>query len=228
MLAQLGLLPDADDGVSLRYPFTITLVGHRFTVDCGSQVAAQLDRTVDGARVAYVGMDCAPLTSTGAIIAIRIDNPSPSRRAATLQTLGYLAAILARVADGSALYWPPAALWSSTAELARAVIVMEERGLPPVLHFVAFAGGDGPDHDSHHVDSVGLSWIVGQELSVIGPLTLTHNDLLKRCARMTVDAMVNGPFSAGTQIDGIDQGETMVLTVADVDGRPQVVVARIQ
>ncbi len=226
-LGQLGFLGDGDDGRQSRFPIALRHAGTDFTIDAGPAALALLQRLTADGQTSTTALAAPPDLADMTVLAITIAAPSPSRRAQVLQRLAYIAAALADVAGGAALYWPPARLWSSAEELAGAVIAMEQQGLPPALHFVGFTRAVEPDGQHHRVQTRGLAWVTGQELAVIGPLSLNHTELLRRAARMVVDAMVHGRYVAGLRIDGLLPGEVLQTSVADENASPVVVEARI-
>ena len=151
------------------------------------------------------------------IIGLRLADEGAGR-AAGLRRLCAVAALLIPVIGASHIYWQPARLWSPAAELARAVIAMEESGLPPVLHLVAFGQ---MRWRNVRMQSFGLGWIVGQELRIDAPHGYDVAALLRVAARLAVDAMLHGGLSGPMAVAGLQPGESLHIRAAQQAEAPK-------
>ena len=114
-----------------------------------------------------------------------------------------LAVLLIDLTRAEQIYWSPAGLWSDAWTFRAAVAEMLASGMPPVLHLVAFnPAGAGGALRSH-----GLAFFGSQELEVRESGGLSQRELMRRLARLAIDAMVNGAISARRTFPGLVAGE---------------------
>lgn len=104
------------------------------------------------------------------------------------------------------LYWDAAALWSDAEMFRGALSEYLISGMPPVLHIIAFRrGGD------QRVRTRGLSYFAGQEIEALIPAGMDLQAAVRRLARLSLDAMVNGPYGQPLEVEGLEPGEMIRL-----------------
>lgn len=228
---QLGLLGDAFRLRADSGHLPVRLGGTVAALTAGGEAAALLAEALDGAEPAWSGVDAADTNAHGAVLALTLQNHAADDRTAAAQQLCAMAAMLAARIDLCALYWSPAALWSSPTDLAAAVIAVERSGVPPVLHIIAFIdGGEGAVDGAVAPGSLstrGLAWFAGQELQLAGPRDMTRAELMRRAARIAVHAMVHGPFVEPQRADGLETGEVIRITPATHMGDDRAMIVRV-
>lgn len=228
---QMGLLGDAFRLQADAAHLPVRLGSTVAALTTGGQAAALLADALDGAEPAWSGVDGADANAGGAVLALTLQSHGGNDRTAAAQQLCAMAAMLAARLDLRALYWSPAALWTSPADLAAAVIAMEKAGVPPVLHIIAFVdGGDAAVDGPAEVGSLctrGLAWFAGQELEISGPDDMTREELMRRAARIAVHAMVHGPFVEPQRSDGLEPGEVIRIAPATRTGDGKTMIVRV-
>lgn len=123
--------------------------------------------------------------------------------------------------DADQIFWSPARLWTSAPQFRGAIAEMQESGMPPVLHLVAFRRRD--DGAGERVATRGLAAFSGQELEALIPPGWDMAAMVKRLARLALDMMLNGPVERTQQAPGLERGESVVLTPRRSDGGPATV-----
>lgn len=220
ILERLGFLDDELVAEAAGLPACVTLAETAVSVDAGAHVAAMLGEELARGAASTIGLAAVPLWSDHGVIAISFDDSQGSGRAVAAHTIAFVASSIAAMSDGMAIFWPPARLWSTSADLAGAVIAMQANALPPVLHFVAF--DQRVEQDAWSIATRGLGWFVGHELTVISQRDLGDmTELMRRAGRLSIDAMVNGPYAPGSVVDGLQPGERIIFeTGQQADGVP--------
>lgn len=229
ILSQYGLLGDGDDGIAQTFPINAQHWGTSIGVTGGPVAAQMLREQANTGAVSLAGLDIAPDIRRCHVVALSLQRLPAATRAQAVQRLAFMAATLCEAVQASAMFWPPARLWSNPNELAVAVIAMEQQGLPPLMHFVAFSelAADNLDAGDHGVGTNGLAWIAGHEIEVMAPLTLSRPEIIRRCARLAVDAMVNGAYSGPMEVAGLSPGEALSIAAVDESGTVGIVRAKI-
>lgn len=123
----------------------------------------------------------------------------------------------------SQMFWDAAALWSDARDFRGALALLLSKGVPPVLHQVAFrlVGAD-------HLRTRGLSYFVGHELEMRVPLGWEAPEVLRRLAHLAQDAIVNGAYDRAVQVAGVEADEWITLSPQAARGdEPQVVLAHL-
>lgn len=111
--------------------------------------------------------------------------------------------------DASHMFWTPARLWSDAEQVRASIAEMQESGMPPVLHLVAFRrreDGTGP-----RIVTRGLTLFCGQEMEARVPAGWTVADVVKRLARLALDMMLHGPVDVVRGVQGAARSEWMRL-----------------
>lgn len=131
--------------------------------------------------------------------------------------------LLLDMCEATHLFWDPAVLWSDAQMFRTALTELLTSGMPPVLHQVAFrrtaAGG---------VRTRGLSYFSGHEVEAVLPKDMDVQAAVRRLARVTLDAMINGPFDTAVEVAGLDAGEYIRLIPQGAKGdEPALVMAQI-
>jgi hypothetical protein len=150
-----------------------------------------------------------PYPGSGSTIRLSASHAAGDR-ATIAQKLCTLAALIADETAATALYWPPARLWSATEHLASAVAATEASDLPPVLHLVAF------DHElladgGRRLTSFGLAWFAGHEMALTCASPISESEALRRSTRLAIDALLHGGLVGPMIVAGIEKGETLVI-----------------
>lgn len=234
-LAGLGFLGDGDDGLGHDFPIKAGYWGTPIDVTIGPAARAQLVEECDDTP-AMAGLDILPDAAHSHVLALTLPRPPVAARAQAVQHLAAMAAALSAPLRASSLFWPPAGLWSNAVDLTQAVIAMEQHGLPPVLHFVAFfernapqdAAASATQSNSQDICTRGLAWMVGHEVLLSGPLTMPRPEMLRYAARLAVDAMVHGAYSSPTRVAGLTRGERIAIAAVDRSGAVAIVQATIE
>lgn len=230
ILSQYGFLDDGDDGIAHIFPINAQHWGTSIGVTGGPVAAQMLREQAQLGAASLAGLDIVPDMQRCDVVALSLQRLPATARAQAVQRLAFMAATLCEVVQASAMFWPPAQLWSNPNDLAAAVIAMEEQGLPPLLHFVAFAYllADKTDVAGEHgISTHGLAWMVGQEIEVMAPLTLANPEILRRCARLAVDVMVKGAYAGPMEVAGLSRGEVLSIAAVDQSGPVGIVRAKI-
>lgn len=124
--------------------------------------------------------------------------------------------------DADRIFWSPARLWTDAPQFRGAIAEMQESGMPPVLHLIAFRRRD--DGAGERVGTRGLAAFAGQELEARVPPGWDMAAMVKRLARLALDMMLNGAVTRAQQAPGLERGETVALTPQPGDGgRPATV-----
>lgn len=154
--------------------------------------------------------------AVGTLYALRLADEAADRPSQA-QRLCAVAALLAPLLGARFLYWKPARLWSDAIPFADAVIAMQAHGIPPVLHLIAFAVADATapipalDSPAQLLVTHGLTWFTGFELAVTAPASLAVPQLLRRAARLAIDAMLNGDPGGPLTAPGLEPGELVSI-----------------
>jgi hypothetical protein len=150
-------------------------------------IAAHPDRSLCAAEV----LACSPIGAAS------------GSKVAESRELFKLMLLLIDLTGAEQIFWSPAGLWSDAWAFRAAVAEMLASGMPPVLHLVAFdRGGYGGAMRSR-----GLAFFAAQELEMREGGGLPDRELLRRLARLAIDAMVNGAISAQRTFPGLVAGE---------------------
>lgn len=109
----------------------------------------------------------------------------------------------------SHFFWSPARLWSDAAQFRNAIDEMHVSGMPPVLNLVAFhmvsrEGGEG-------IRSHGLAHFCGHELEAALDDTMPVVEVIRRLARLSLDAMLFGAYEGPADFDGLIDGERIYV-----------------
>lgn len=232
IVSQCGFLDDGDDGIAHVIPNNARHWDTPIGVMGGPVAEQMLREQANLGAASLAGLDIVPDMQRCHIVALSLQRLPAATRARAVQRLAFMAAMLCEAVQASAMFWPPAQLWSNPNDLAAAVIAMEQQGLPPLLHFVAFSDLPADKTDvagGHGVGTHGLAWMVGHEIEVIAPLTLPRPEILRRCARLAVDTMVKGAYRQPMRIAGMAAGEVIDICPVDSDSSDmgRVVKARI-
>ena len=124
--------------------------------------------------------------------------------------------------DAAQIFWSPARLWTGALQFRGAIAEMQESGMPPVLHLIAFRRRD--DAAGECVATRGLAAFAGQELEAPVPPGWDMAAMVKRLARLALDMMLNGAVTRAQQGPGLERGESVALTPQPGDGgRPATV-----
>lgn len=210
ILERLGFLADGELGERVRLPVAVASTGVPVTVDAGPGVARLLEEELAGAPATVIGLDGVPSHASRTILSFSVDGSVPVSRSEVAHNIAFIASSVAAMTGGIAIFWPPARLWSASNDLAGAVIAMQANALPPVLHFVAFAASEAPPRRT--IATQGLSWFVGQELLVVGTADqVDATQLMRRAGRLSIDAMMNGPFADNSMVAGLEPGESITF-----------------
>jgi hypothetical protein len=143
-----------------------------------------------------------PLLSAEVLVCAPISAASGGK-VADSRELFKLTVLLIDLTRADHVYWSPAGLWSDAWAFRAAVAEMLASGMPPVLHLVAFnpTGTDGA------LRSKGLAFFASQELEVRDGGGLPERELVRRLARLAIDAMVNGAISVRRRFPGLVSDE---------------------
>lgn len=98
--------------------------------------------------------------------------------------------------------WHPANVVSGFDYFSEVVADYLNGGAFPVLALVNFKGGDNGT-----IETAGLSYVSGQELSITGDME--KNEIMRRVVRVAHDIAVNGPIPVGTKLSGIEIDEVL-------------------
>ena len=144
-----------------------------------------------------------------------------ARDGATLDDAFKMIVLLIDLFDASHFFWSAARLWSDAPQLRASIAEMQASGMPPVLHLVAFRrrGEDAGER----MRTRGLSLFTGQELEAAVPAGWTVADMVKRLARLAIDAMLNGPVVREQAAPGLHAGERVRLMPPDPEDRAAIV-----
>ena len=124
--------------------------------------------------------------------------------------------------DASHMFWAPARLWSDAEQVRASIAEMQQSGMPPVLHLVAFRRRE--DGAAACVGTRGLALFAGREVEARIPAGWTVADVVKRLARLAMDLMLHGPVDAERGVQGLDRGEWVRLVPeAPKHGGPAIV-----
>lgn len=226
VLERLGFLADGALGEQLSLPLSVYLMDLRLAISTGPDVTQQLDRELACAPVSAIGLDVVPSWTARPVIAIAVDHHRPTNRTAAAHAIAFVASSIAAMVSGLAIFWPPARLWSTSTDLAGAVIAMQANALPPVLHFVAFSSQ--VDATQTIIATTGLSWFAGHELVVSASADqFDVPQVMRRAGRLSIDAMVNGAIADGSVVPGLEAGEQILLNRTEPTGHPPFMEARI-
>lgn len=212
LFAQLGLVPNAD---------RLSFAGHTFRwLDGAAALDAAKPFTAYAPRL--IGIARPPLLAEGRTLAFAAADPATASAPLTMQALCALTALVAATTTNAAIGWTPARLWSSPTLFSDAVIALERQGLPPVMHLVGFDTATAP---ATSVTTDGLAWFCGHELRLTAPSGYPAREAIRRAARLAVDALVHRGLAEAMTVDGIEQGETLVIgtmagNVVPVELRP--------
>ncbi len=149
------------------------------------------------------------------IIGLSLDPIELTVRPRAVQAIAHVASLIGTAADATAIYWPPAKLWSDAAELPHAVAAMEGSGMPPILHFVRFSVPNPGE-----MATEGLGWLAGHELAATMPADMTAAEGVRRLARFAIDLMLNGPMAGDMVIAGLERGERIHIQLPRAAGEP--------
>ena len=138
-----------------------------------------------------------------------------ANRPRAVQAIAHVASLIGAAVDATAIFWPPANLWSNAAELPHAVAAMEGGGMPPILHFVRFSAPEPGE-----MMTEGLAWLAGRELAATMPVTMSTADGVRRLARLAIDIMLNGPMAGDMVIAGLERGERIDIQLPQTAGEP--------
>jgi hypothetical protein len=166
-----------------------------------------------------------PLQSAEVLVCAPIGAARGSK-VADSRELFKLTVLLIDLTRADQIYWSPAGLWSDAWTFRAAVAEMLVSGMPPVLHLIAFnpAGAGGA------LRSNGLAFFASQELEVRDDGGLLQRELVRRLARLAIDAMINGAIAARRSfpglvaderidvVPGVDRGGSATLFVSVVRG----------
>lgn len=232
LIARLGLTPVPLASATSADAVLMTYHGTRLRCRWGSAPHADLltALSASGAVQSVGDVSSAPPAQPYSL-AIDLVGAYPDRSAQliAIQHLCCATAMLSAALGAKRMFWPPAALWSSTSELGSAIAAMEAEGLPPVLHLVAFRYADG-DHGRSLLTSRGLALFIGAELQLDYPTNFGGAEAVRRLARLAIHAMIAGPPGPKTHMPGILPDE--LLTVGswsmDATGAPDGALIPIQ
>lgn len=132
-------------------------------------------------------------------------------RAAAVQRLCALAALIGPLAGARQLYWQPARLWTEADALADAVVAMESTGLPPILHLIGFASPAASSTGRELTSTRGLAWFAGFELQVDSPADMPKQEVIRRAARLAIDSLLNGDPGGPVNLPGLAAGERVAI-----------------
>ncbi len=197
-LDTLGLKPD--DAGQLRFG------SHAFDWVEGAAAMMLLD-DMQIAPARPVGLASAPDTGVGLAFGVRCAGDDEGDMEG-IQRLSALIGLIASTVPGAAIGWLPARLWSSATLFANAVIASERQGLPPVMHLIGFDVAEGAETS---VATDGLAWFCGHELRLTAPSRIPAREMIRRAARLAVDALVNHGLAGPMTVDGIEQGERLII-----------------
>lgn len=124
---------------------------------------------------------------------------------AIVKALLSAAAGIGKIADAFAVMWLPGSTISGFEYFARVVAEYDADGVFPVLALVNFK-----KDDDGTIRSSGLDWLSGQELCV-APAAVSETEIMRRVMRVAHDMATNGPVTSDTDLDGIDENETVEL-----------------
>ncbi|MEQ1510322.1 MAG: hypothetical protein ABL909_08005 [Sphingopyxis sp.] len=231
LLSRSGFLGDGDDGRASAFP----IHAHHWAIAIGVEAGppahgalmAALQSIEPNKRPSLAGLDVAPDINSPHILALTITRLPVASRAQAVQKLAFMAAALSDQLGASALYWPPAQLWSSALELSQAVVAMEAQGLPPLLHFISFFQDNSPNPADHRMMTAGLGWMVGHEIELVAPVSMMRPEMLRRIARLAVDTMTHGAYSSPTRVAGLVRGEVIDIAPVDSSGAVRIVRAKV-
>lgn len=206
LLRRLGLVdPSRSDGEtgSLQLDFGGVAV---------TMMQSDEPRAVLPAIIAADDVPFAPTVVTGASTIITLELADDTNdRAAAVQRLCALAALIGPLAGARHLYWQPARLWTSAEALADAVVAMEATGLPPILHLIGFATPPNPPPGRELTSTRGLDWFAGFELLVESPADMPKQEVVRRAARLAIDSLLNGDPGGPVNLPGLTAGERVVI-----------------
>lgn len=226
VLARLGFLDDGDNGHRGAYPIDAQHWGTAIRVDAGIAVTEAVGLATKAGGSSLAGLDLVPDARHANVLALNLGQVAESRRTQAVQHLAFVAATLTDILRVSSLFWPPAALWSNAHELAPAVAAMEGQGMPPLLHFVSFINARA-DSAENCIRTRGLAWMAQKEIELAAPPAMLGGELLRRLARLAVDAMTHGVYSGPAQVPGLVAGELIEIAPLDSSGPVPIVRARV-
>lgn len=149
--------------------------------------------------------------SVGSSVAIALGDhvQGGGKVAAIVRELLGAGKLIGEICRASAIVWQPAKTVSGFEYLAQAVGEYANGGAFPVIALINFQSDS-----SGEIHSTGLSWLSGQELSVV-PSGLSESEAMRRVVRVAHDIAVNGPVSSDVDLEGIETGETVELRPVD-------------
>ena len=194
LLDRLGLAPDGD---------RLTIGGTSVEWVEGAAAIAVAGPLASGDAHVF-GIASAPHLSAGHMLAFRLA-ADEAVTAKSILRLCTATGLVSSALDADSIGWVPANLWSSASMFADAVAATERQGLPPIMHLVAFDAADGV------IETHGLACFCGHELRLTAPSGYPEREVLRRAARLAIDAFMHDGLAGPMTVAGIDEGELLVI-----------------
>lgn len=159
---------------------------------------------VSGFKHIFCNIDPA---SVGSVISIELGNhlAGGEKVPAIVKAMLSAAAGIGQAADAFAVMWSPARTISGFEYFTRVIAEYDVDGVFPVLALVNFK-----KDDDGTIRSSGLDWLSGQEMCV-APAAFAEAEMMRRVVRVAHDIATNGPVTSDTDLDGIEENETLEL-----------------